>query len=58
MNIDQIFLVSLLGILVVFFVWEQVTLRAGLFIATIPGIIPADEAFLGFDHPAVVTWLR
>jgi len=27
---------------------------AGLFIATILGIIPADEAFSGFGHPAVV----
>ena len=56
---DQIFLISLLGILVVFFVWERwrydLVALAGLLISTRLGIIPADEAFLGFGHPAVVT---
>ena len=59
MNADQIFLISLLGILVVFFVWERwrydLVALAGLLISTVLGIIPADEAFLGFGHPAVVT---
>ena len=59
MNTDQIFLVSLLGILVVFFVWERwrydLVALAGLLISTLLGFIPADEAFLGFGHPAVVT---
>ena len=59
MNTDQIFLISLLGLLVVFFVWERwrydLVALAGLLIATLLGFIPANEAFLGFGHPAVVT---
>jgi len=59
MNTDQIFLISLLGILVVFFVWERwrydLVALAGLLISTLLGFIPAKEAFLGFGHPAVVT---
>ncbi|MEX2490187.1 MAG: SLC13 family permease [Nitrospirales bacterium] len=59
MTADQIFLISLLGILVAFFVWERwrydLVALAGLLIATLFGLIPADEAFLGFGHPAVVT---
>jgi di/tricarboxylate transporter len=58
-NADQVFLISLLGILVVFFVWERwrydLIALAGLLISTLLGFIPADEAFLGFGHPAVVT---
>ena len=59
MNTDQVFLISLLGILVVFFVWERwrydLVALAGLLISTLLGFIPANEAFLGFGHPAVVT---
>ena len=39
--------------------WEALTsggiTYAGLLIATLLGFIPANEAFLGFGHPAVVT---
>ncbi len=59
MTADQIFLISLLGVLVVFFVWERwrydLVALAGLLITTLLGYIPADKAFLGFGHPAVVT---
>ena len=59
MATDQIFLLSLFGILVVFFVWERwrydLVALAGLLISTLFGLVPADEAFLGFGHPAVVT---
>ncbi len=59
MNSDQIILISLLGLLVVFFIWERwrydLVALAGLLIATLLGFVPADEAFLGFGHPAVVT---
>lgn len=59
MTADQIFLISLLGILVVFFVWERwrydLVALSGLLISTLFGFVPADEAFLGFGHPAVVT---
>lgn len=59
MTTDQIFLISLLGLLVAFFVWERwrydLVALAGLLIATLFGLIPPDEAFLGFGHPAVVT---
>ena len=59
MNTEQIFLISLLGILVVFFIWERwrydLVALAGLLIATLLGFVPSDQAFLGFGHPAVVT---
>ena len=59
MNTEQIFLISLLGILVVFFIWERwrydLVALAGLLMATLLGFVPSDEAFLGFGHPAVVT---
>ncbi len=59
MTTDQLFLISLLGILVAFFVWERwrydLVALAGLLIATLLGFVPTDEAFLGFGHPAVVT---
>jgi len=58
-NTDQIFLIGLLGILVVFFIWERwrydLVALAGLLIATLLGFVPSNEAFLGFGHPAVVT---
>jgi len=58
-NPDQIFLIGLLGIMVVFFVWERwrydLVALAGLLISTLLGFIPPDKAFLGFGHPAVVT---
>ncbi len=59
MTTDQLFLISLLGTLVAFFVWERwrydLVALAGLLIATLLGFVPANEAFLGFGHPAVVT---
>lgn len=59
MTAEQIFLISLLGVLVVFFVWERwrydLVALTGLLMATLLGFIPSDEAFLGFGHPAVVT---
>ena len=59
MTIDQIFLICLLALLVVVFVWERwrydLVALTGLLIATLLGFVPADEAFLGFGHPAVVT---
>ncbi len=59
MTTEQIFLIGLLGLLVVFFIWERwrydLVALAGLLIATLLGFVPADEAFLGFGHPAVVT---
>ena len=59
MTTDQLFLLGLLGLLVVFFIWERwrydlVALTA-LLIATFLGFVPSTEAFLGFGHPAVVT---
>ena len=59
MTTDQIFLISLLGGLVIFFIWERwrydLVALGGLLIATLLGFVPTDEAFLGFGHPAVVT---
>lgn len=56
---QQIFVgLVLLGALVLF-IWERwrydVVAVLALLALTIPGIVPADEAFLGFGHPAVIT---
>ena len=59
MNGDQIFLLGLLGVLVVFFVWERwrydLIALGALLLCTLFGLIPPDQTFLGFGHPAVVT---
>ncbi|MCA9497812.1 MAG: SLC13 family permease [Nitrospirales bacterium] len=59
MNSDHLFFLGLLGILLVFFIWERwrydlVALTA-LLLSTVLGFVPSEEAFLGFGHPAVVT---
>jgi di/tricarboxylate transporter len=56
---EQIFLLGLLGLLVVFFIWERwrydLVALAALLIVSFLGFVPSKEAFLGFGHPAVVT---
>jgi len=56
---DQYILLGLLGGILIFFIWERwrydlVALTA-LLGATLWGLVPSDEAFLGFGHPAVIT---
>jgi di/tricarboxylate transporter len=58
-NGDQLFLLGLLGVLLVFFIWERwrydLVALGALLLTTILGFIPPEETFLGFGHPAVVT---
>ncbi|MGE0472777.1 MAG: SLC13 family permease [Nitrospirales bacterium] len=56
---QQLMLLALLAGLLVLFIWERwrydlVALTA-LLLAVIGGLVPSDEAFLGFGHPAVIT---
>lgn len=59
MNGDQIFLLGLLGVLLVFFIWERwrydLVALSALLLSTFLGFVPSETAFLGFGHPAVVT---
>lgn len=59
MSVGQAIVFSILGIALVLFVWNRirfdlVALLALLAVA-IAGIVPADQLFDGFGHPAVVT---
>ena len=59
MNSEQLFLLGLLGVLLVFFIWERwrydLVALSALLLSTLLGFVPSEEAFLGFGHPAVVT---
>lgn len=59
MNSEQFILLTLLGGLLVFFIWERwrydLVALTTLLVATLLGVVPSEEAFLGFGHPAVVT---
>lgn len=59
MNSDHLFFLGLMGILLVFFIWERwrydLVAFSALLLSTILGFVPSEEAFLGFGHPAVVT---
>jgi di/tricarboxylate transporter len=56
---DQAMIFAILLLALIFFVWgrwryDLVSLFA-LLAATVIGLVPADQAFLGFGHPAVIT---
>lgn len=57
--IDQITLGAILFVMLIFFVIGKprydIVAIFGLIAATIFGIVPGDEAFRGFSHPAVIT---
>ncbi len=59
MTIDQLLVTGLLALLFVFFVWGRirydVAAIGGLVLAVALGLVPGDEAFSGFGHPAVIT---
>lgn len=59
MNSDHLFFLCLMGILLVFFIWERwrydLVALSALLLSTLLGFVPSEEAFLGFGHPAVVT---
>ena len=56
---DQIILSSTLAALLVLFIWGKVRYDAlaigALFVLVVLEIIPANQAFAGFAHPAVIT---
>jgi di/tricarboxylate transporter len=56
---DQLLVVLVLGVALVLFIWERwrydLVAIAALLAVALLGIVPADEAFLGFGHPAVIT---
>ncbi len=59
MNSDHLFFLGLMGILLVFFIWERwrydLVALSALLLSTLLGFVPSEETFLGFGHPAVVT---
>ena len=59
MSSSQALLFAILAGAMVFFIWGRyrydIVAFGALIIATLLGIVPATEAFLGFGHPAVIT---
>lgn len=59
MTYEQIAAVALVVLMFVFFVWERwrydVVAFGGLVAAVLLGVVPAEDAFSGFGHPATVT---
>ncbi len=59
MTTDQLAVVAILGIAMGLFVWNRlrydIVAGMALMAAVYSGIVPADHAFDGFGHPAVVT---
>lgn len=58
MTYDQIFLFCLLGLVFILLVWGRIRYDlvafAALVIAVIGGVVPAEHAFAGFGHEAVI----
>ncbi len=59
MPVEQIIIFSTLALVLFLFIWgkwryDLVALFA-LLVVTVSGIVPAEEAFSGFGHPAVIT---
>jgi di/tricarboxylate transporter len=58
MSIDQYILFSLIGLIFVFLIWGRIRYDivafSSLVAAFILGVIPQDQVFSGFGHPAVV----
>ena len=59
MTADQIIIFAVLGGALVLFIWGpiryDVTAFAALMVATVLQVVPAEDAFTGFGHPAVIT---
>ncbi|MGB7295774.1 MAG: SLC13 family permease [Candidatus Aminicenantales bacterium] len=56
---SQVIIFATLFLAIILFIWGRwrydIVAVMALLLATIAGIVPADEAFLGFGHPAVIT---
>ena len=59
MNTEQITISAILGLTLIFFAWgkyrHDVVAMFCLMMAVIAGVVPSNDAFSGFGHPAVVT---
>lgn len=59
MTTDQALILILLLVILANFIWGKFRFDfvalAGLIIATFLGLVPANQAFIGFSHPAVIT---
>ena len=59
MTMDQILLFAILGSAMALFIWGRwrydIVAFSALMLATLLRLVPGEEAFLGFGHPAVVT---
>lgn len=59
MTAEQIFVFGVLAAMIIMFVWDRwrydVVALCALLLTATAGVIPADEVFAGFGHPAVIT---
>lgn len=59
MSFDQFVVVAILFVAMGFFIWNRwrfdIVAGVALLVAVFAGVVPADDAFKGFAHPAVVT---
>ncbi len=59
MSTDQVTLFAIAGATIVLFLWgrwrHDLVAMASLLACVLTGVVPADEAFGGFGHPAVIT---
>ncbi len=59
MSVDQFSLFAILGVTVAMFLWgrwrHDMVAIAALLLCVLLGLVPADTAFAGFGHPAVIT---
>lgn len=59
MTLDQVIIIAIIAVTVGLFVWgrwrHDVVAAAALLGCVLTGLIPAEQAFTGFGHPAVIT---
>jgi len=59
MTTEQMFVFGVLAAMLVLFVWNRwrydVVAMGGLLLTAMAGVVPANEVFSGFGHPAVIT---
>ena len=59
MHQDQVLILVILGVTIGLFLWGRwrydMVAVGGLLACVLSGLVPADEAFAGFGHPAVIT---
>ena len=58
MNVDQVILFAILGVVMAMLVWGRLRYDlvafAALLVAIVFGVVPSASAFSGFGHPATV----